>query len=86
MRLKNPGKNISRINVLNISEFGIWILVRGKEYFLPYKDFPWFRDATLAKIQNAELHHGFHLYWPDLDVDLHLESLNDLEKYSLIYS
>lgn len=86
MKLKDPGKNISRISILNISEFGIWILVYGKEYFLPYKDFPWFKNARLTEIHNVRLHHGFHLYWPDLDVDLHLDSINNLEKYCLISS
>lgn len=85
MKLKSPGKNISKIDVLNISPFGFWILVQGKELFLSFKDFPWFKDATLAEIQQVELHHTDHLYWPDLDVDLLLESLTDLEKYSLVY-
>ena len=85
MKLKRSGKNISEIEVLNISQFGIWILVRAEEYFLPYKDFPWFKEATLSEIQKIELHHETHLFWPDLDVDLHLDSLTNLEKYSLVY-
>ena len=36
------------------------------------------------QIHNVQLLHGFHLRWPDLDVDLHIESLNDLEKYPLV--
>ena len=85
MKLKNRGKSISKVNVLNISPFGIWILVKNKEYFLPYRDFPWFKDKTLAQIQNVQLHHAHHLYWPEIDVDLAVESLNNLEKYSLVY-
>jgi len=85
MKLKSRGKNISKAEVLNISPFGIWVLVKAKEYFLPYKKFPWFKAATIIGVQNVELHHGFHLFWPDLDVDLHLDSLTDLEKYSLVY-
>lgn len=26
-----------------------------------------------------------HLHWPDLDVDLELDSLSDLERYPLVY-
>ncbi|MCA9408776.1 MAG: DUF2442 domain-containing protein [Candidatus Omnitrophica bacterium] len=85
MKLKNRGKSISKVEVLNISSFGIWILVRANEYFLAYKDFPWFKKATLKQIQNVKLLHGHHLFWPELDVDLHLESLSNLEKYSLVY-
>ncbi|NCU32074.1 MAG: DUF2442 domain-containing protein [Candidatus Moranbacteria bacterium] len=85
MTLKSPGKNISKVEVNNISSFGIWILLKGREYFLSYANFPWFKEATLAQIQNVELHHEDHLRWPDLDVDLHLDSLTNLEQYSLVY-
>jgi len=85
MKLKSHGKSTSKVEILNISKFGIWILVNTKEYFLPYEEFPWFTGATLSQIQNVELHHGFHLFWPDMDVDLHIASLNNLEKYSLVY-
>jgi hypothetical protein len=33
------GKNISEIEIQNISGFGIWLLVRGKEYFMSYEMF-----------------------------------------------
>ena len=85
MRLKSPGKNTSKAEVTQISPNGIWILVKDTEYFLSYRDFPWFENGTVAQIHNIQLLHGFHLRWPDLDVDLHLDSLKDIEKYSLIY-
>jgi hypothetical protein len=84
MTLKSHGKNTSSVEVLNISSFGFWILVKEKEYFLPYKDFPWFQDQILRSIQNVELIHDHHLYWPDLDVDLDVNSFNNLEKFSLV--
>jgi len=37
MRSRNPGKGIS-ISVENIPPFGIWIFVKGKEYFLSFED------------------------------------------------
>lgn len=79
--LKN-GKSIS-ISVENITPFGLWILVKGKEYFLSYRDYPYFKDQTVRSIQNVELLHGFHLYWPDLDVDLEIDNLENPEKYPL---
>ncbi|VAW13678.1 hypothetical protein MNBD_BACTEROID05-1242 [hydrothermal vent metagenome] len=84
MKLKSHGKSISSVEVLNISEFGIWIFVGAKEYFLTFKEFPWFKDATLVQIQNVELLHNSHLHWRDIDVDLHIESLENTEKYSLV--
>jgi hypothetical protein len=85
VKLRKPGKSISAVEVLNISIDGIWLSVKGKEYFLPYRDFPWFKDASVAKIHNVQLLHSHHLYWKDLDVDLELESLEDLERYPLKY-
>ena len=85
MRLKSPGKNTSNVEVTQISINGIWLLVKDTEYFLSYEEFPWFEKATVAQIHNVGLLHGFHLRWQDLDIDLHLDSLKDVEKYPLIY-
>jgi len=84
MRLKKLGKSILNIE-LNTSIFGIWLLVNNIEYFLPYKDYPWFHDAKIFDIYQVELLHNTHLYWPTLDIDLDLESLDNLEQYPLIY-
>jgi len=55
-----------------------------KEYFLSYAAFPYFKDQTVRSIQNVHLLHGYHLYWPDLDVDLEIDNLEYPEKYPLI--
>ena len=85
MKLKTSGLNISEVEVLNISIHGIWVLVEGKEYFLSYQEYPWFQDARLSEIQDVQLLHRSHLYWPKLDVDLSLNSLEYPEKYPLTY-
>ncbi|MCJ7784304.1 MAG: DUF2442 domain-containing protein [Desulfobacterales bacterium] len=82
MRSLKRGKGIS-VSVENITPFGIWLYLKEKEYFLNYKDFPYFRNQTLASIQNIHLLHGYHLYWPDLDVDLEIDNLENPEKYPL---
>jgi hypothetical protein len=82
MKSSKHGIGISA-SVENITPFGIWILVKQKEYFLSYKDYPYFTDQTLGSIQNVQLLHGFHLYWPDLDVDLEIDNLENPEKYPL---
>jgi hypothetical protein len=82
MKLSKHGKGISA-SVENITPFGIWIFVKEKEYFLSYKEFPYFKDETLSSIQNVQLLHGYHLYWPDLDVDLEIDNLENPEKYPL---
>ncbi len=85
MRSSAPGKNTFSAEVQNISRNGLWLLVQGKEYFLAHTDYPWFKEAKLAAIYNLKLLHGTHLHWPDLDVDLELESLRQPEKYPLVY-
>ncbi|NWG14663.1 MAG: DUF2442 domain-containing protein [Acidobacteria bacterium] len=80
-----PGAGILPVEVGNIDRFGFWLLVGDREYFLPYEDFPWFREAKIAEILNVELAHENHLYWPALDVDLCIESLEAPEKFPLIF-
>lgn len=82
-----PGRTISRaaVEVLNITGRGFWILAKGREYFLDFKEYPWFKGATVGEISNVVVSHGFHLHWPSLDVDLELESLAHPEHYPLKY-
>ena len=84
MKLKKTGKNISKIEIQGITKSGIWILVTDQEYFLPFKDYPWFKEAKLSAILKVELHHGHHLHWPELDIDLELESLIEPDKDPLV--
>jgi len=82
MKSVKNGKDIS-VSVENITIFGIWLFVKGKEYFLSFDDYPCFKDQPVKSIHNVELWHGFHLYWPYLDVDLEIDNLENPEKYPL---
>lgn len=82
MKLLKNGKGIS-VSVENLTPFGIWIFVKGKEYFLNYKDYPYFKDQPIKAIQNVKLLHGFHLHWACLDIDLEIDNLENPEKYPL---
>lgn len=84
MRSSVLGKSTSRVEIQNISQRGIWLLAYGHEYFLSFKDYPWFKEATIADLHNVKLLHRSHLYWPALDVDLDLESLKHPENYPLV--
>jgi len=57
--------------------------VKGHEYFLNYEEYPYFKDQTLKAIQDVRLLHGYHLYWPQLDVDLEIDNLEHPEKFPL---
>jgi hypothetical protein len=85
MTFSTPGASTSQAEVTNIDRFGFWLLAADKEYFLPYKDFPWFQTATVDQILNVQLLHGDHLHWPGLDVDLSLDALAKPEAFPLIY-
>ncbi len=82
MKSLKSGKNISA-SVENITPFGIWLFVNEKEYFLNYEDYPYFKDQSLKSIQHVQLLHGCHLYWPELDVDLEIDNLENPDKYPL---
>lgn len=79
------GRRTSSVEVQDITRFGLWLYCRGREYFLPYKHYPWFENAKISAVQNVRLFHNSHLYWPDLDVDLEVDSLQEPEKYPLVY-
>lgn len=78
------GTPISSVEVTNVSPHGLWILLQEKEWFLPFKDFPWFREAPIGKVMNVQAVSPEHLYWPDLDIDLDLDSIANPERYPLI--
>nr|CAP48430.1 putative integron gene cassette protein [uncultured bacterium] len=85
MKSLELGKNTSQAEVQDISKFGIWLFVKGKEYFLPFKAYPWFKNARISQVQNVKLLHNVHLHWPDLDIDLEINSLSNPESYPLVY-
>jgi hypothetical protein len=86
-KLKKLGKSTStKAEIQNISNHGIWILVNDQEFFMPFEEFPWFLKATVKQIYNLKFFRGHHLHWPDLDVDIELESLKHPEAYPLKYS
>jgi Protein of unknown function (DUF2442) len=84
MRSAQLGKFISEVEVTNISKHGFWLLIDGQEFFLPFEEFPWFRDVAVGKLLKVELPDPHHLYWPELDVDLAVESIEHPERFPLI--
>ena len=85
MKSSTSGVNTSHVEVSNIDQFGFWLLIRDREYFLPYDNFPWFRKTSVDQILHVELLYGEHLHWTDLDVDLSVEILDEPESFPLIY-
>ena len=78
------GRNTSQVEVTNVSPHGFWLFLGEQELFVSFTDFPWFKDASIRQISRVELPSAHHLYWPDLDIDLAVESLRHPERFPLI--
>jgi len=78
------GRSTLEVEVTNASRHGFWLLLGERELFLPFEHFPWFEDTSIGQLLNVELLHPGHLYWPDLDVDLSVESIEHPERFPLL--
>jgi hypothetical protein len=59
-------------------------LLGGEELFVPFTDFPWFRDASIRQVCLVEWPSPDHLYWPELDIDLAVASIRDPKAFPLV--
>jgi len=84
MRSALRGTSTSLVEVTNISKHGLWLWLDTREVFLPFEKFPWFRAAVLEDVLNVTMPHPGHLYWPELDVDLAVESVDRPERFPLV--
>jgi len=84
MKSETLGRDTSEVEVSHISKHGVWLLLRDREVFMPYDEFPWFKDAPVSAVLNVQLPQAGHLYWPDLDVDLAVESIENPERFPLV--
>ena len=79
-----PGTSTFPIEVTNVSRHGLWLLVSDEELFLPFEQFPWFRDASIEKSSVVERQTADHLYWSLLDIDLSVESIRNPAAFPLV--
>lgn len=84
MRSAKRGTTTSDVELSNVSQHGMWLLIDESEQFLPFDDFPWFRDASIGQLAAIERPSPRHLYWPELDVDLTLDSIERPAGYPLV--
>lgn len=85
MKYASIGTSTSGPEVTDLSPFGLWVLYRGKEFFLDHASFPWFLSAPVQDVF-AVLEEGEgHLRWPKLDVDLELGSIQDPAAFPMVY-
>ena len=77
------GDSTSKVEVTNISAHGVWLLVHGRELFMSYEEFPWFKDIPVRSILNVEEVSPGHFYWADIDVDLTEEIIEHPDRFPL---
>ena len=83
MNSQTHGKNTLAVEVTNISAHGVWLFAHDEELFMSYEDFPWFKNQTVDSIINVKEEGQNHFYWPEIDVDLSLESILHPERFPL---
>lgn len=84
MSSKPLGTPISVVEVTNISGHGLWLLAGDEELFLSYEDFPWFKKSAVGQVANVTEPAPGHFYWPDLDIDLGIDTIRHPERFPLI--
>ena len=72
-----------QLTIAGITSHGVWLLAGERELFMSYEAFPWFKDAPTGKILRVEQPAPGHFYWPELDVDLGVESIEHPEHFPL---
>lgn len=84
MKSEKLGTATLAVEVTNISQHGFWVFLDNQEMFLPFAEFPWFREAPVGAILKVERPQSHRLYWPDLDIDLAVKSIENPGLYPLI--
>ena len=75
MKRLRPHTDRSEVAVTTISKYGIWLLSASKELFIPFNEYPRFREASVTNIFHVEQPTPNMLHWPHLGMALALESL-----------
>lgn len=79
-----PGTATSGAEVTHVSKHGFWLLLADEELLVPFEQFPWFRQATIEQLSEVQWPTPDHLYWPQLDVDLSVQSIRDPAAFPLV--
>ncbi len=78
------GNITSAAEVTNVSKHGFWLLLGDEELAIPFADFPWFKEATIEQLSDVQRPTENHLYWPQLDLDLSVESVREPQAFPLV--
>jgi hypothetical protein len=83
MLSKKHGKNIYASEVTAVGRDGFWLIHRDQEFFVPFHDYPIFRQVSVEQIYSMEEIAPGQLRWDSLDVDIEVDALNNPDRYPL---
>ncbi len=72
------------VTVSELTKRGFRIHVLDKNFYLSFKKYPWFSDATEEEIRDVVLKFEYRVHWEMLDVDFELEQLEHPRKKYLM--
>ena len=78
------GTVTSVAEVTHVSKYGFWLLLDSEELLVPFEQFPWFKKATIEQLFEVLWPTPDHLYWPQLDADLSVQSIRDPAAFPLV--
>ena len=78
------GTVTSVAEVTHVSKHGFWLLLDSEELLVPFEQFPWFKKATIEQLSEVLWPTPNHLYWPQLDADLSVQSIRDPAAFPLV--
>jgi hypothetical protein len=79
-----PGSGTLAVEITHVSRHGFWLLLDNEELLVSFVEFPWFREATIDQLLNVERPTADHLHWPQLDLDLSIQSVRDPSAFPLV--
>ena len=72
------------VTVTELTKRGFRIHVLDKNFYLSFKKYPWFSDATEEEIRDVVLKFEYRVHWEALDVDFEIEQLEHPRKKYLM--
>ena len=85
MNSQTLGATTSVLEVTHIDSRGLWLYFDSKEHYMSFADFPWFANATVNQISHVMEQSKNHFHWPDLDIDLTIDMIDNPSNYPLKY-
>ena len=78
------GARTSGVKVTHVSQHGFRLILNDEELLVPFTEFPWYKDVSIEQLSKVESPTNNHLYWPQLDIDICVDSIRNPKAFPLI--